>query len=496
MIPLARAESIELQGDPADTPMVFAAITEAIGKVADVSEATGDRLDRRLQVGAGGRVRLLAGAPVQPKAAAAGTLVVTMVLEETTGLLPDQVRDILAAVRRVPFTATEMSALRDQMPLTAELPLFAPPGCLAQVAPVLTVHHMRDFLVLVEAVQAMGVAPEAITVLDKGYPYRHTARVDAHLTWQGIAVWPWMRAADALDDHAQRATLLGRQGLLVDDGGYTLPVLLKHRPDLLPHFTTGLVEQTISGITRLEPWRQLPLPIFSVAQSRMKATVESYGVADAAIRNALRLLPEEKLEGQPALVIGHGRIGEQIAQVLRSRRMRVAVHDRQLVRLIAAHEQGFVTGRCLSTLLREHRPKLIVGSTGRTSVRGEHAAAIGGDCYLVATTSRDREFAIAELAEEAVEISDVGVLGIRMRLTSGACATIVGDGYPVNFHHAESLPNAYSDLILASLLVGAATLATPGHGFTAGHNVAASDRVLESCGLLERYYSRFGPKLT
>ncbi|MEV4530337.1 hypothetical protein [Streptosporangium sp. NPDC049304] len=114
----------------------------------------------------------------------------------------------------------------------------------------------------------------------------------------------------------------------------------------------------------------------------------------------------------------------------------------------------------------------------------------------MSTTSRDREFAIAELAEEAVEISDVGVLGIRMRLTSGACATIVGDGYPVNFHHAESLPNAYSGLILASLLVGAATLATPGHGFTAGHNVAASDRVLESCGLLERYYSRFGPKLT
>ncbi|MGI5292686.1 hypothetical protein ACQEVF_56575 [Nonomuraea polychroma] len=47
--------------------------------------------------------------------------------------------------------------------------------------------------------------------------------------------------------------------------------------------------------------------------------------------------------------------------------------------------------------------------------------------------------------------------------------------------------------MLAALLIGAATLTTPGHGFAPGHNVAATDRVLESCGLLERYYARFGP---
>jgi len=31
-------------------------------------------------------------------------------------------------------------------------------------------------------------------------------------------------------------------------------------------------------------------------------------------------------------------------------------------------------------------------------------------------------------------------------------------------------------------------------GLAAGHNVAATDRILESCGLLERYYARFGPQ--
>ncbi|MFI9591179.1 NAD(P)-dependent oxidoreductase [Nonomuraea sp. NPDC052265] len=493
MIPLGRAASIDFRGGAADLPMAFESVIEAIAKVVDVSEVTGDKLDLRVRVGAGGCVRLLGGAPAEPKTSPEDTLVLTMVLEATDGLSSDQIKAILGAVRRVPFTATEMATLRGQMPLTGELPMFAPAGCLSSVAPVLTVHHMTDFLMLVEAVQAMGVPPQAITVLDKGYPYRYTDRVDAHLTRQGITVWPWTRTPDALEDHVRRAAELGRRGLLVDDGGYTLPTMLNSRPGLLPHFI-GLVEQTISGITRLEPWPQPPLPIFSVAESRMKATVESYGVADAAIRNALKLISEEKLEGRAALVIGHGRIGEQIAEVLRARRMRVAVYDQQLVRLIAAHERGFVTGRSLSTLLREHRPMLIVGSTGRTSVRGEHAAAIGGDCYLVSTTSRNTEFAIAELVEEAAEVSDAGVLGIRLRLRSGAHATIIGDGFPVNFHHAESLPNAYSDLILASLLVGAATLAALNHGFTPGHNVARSDQVLESCGLLDRYYDLFGPK--
>ncbi|MEU9836309.1 hypothetical protein AB0D67_32640 [Streptosporangium sp. NPDC048047] len=492
--PTCEVAVVELQGEGADLPVVFAAIIDALGAVASVEHVSGGGAQRLLRLGGGARARLSGGRPLEAKAAAPGALTVALVLEEHAGLAPKQVQAILRAVQRVPFTTREMRALRAQMPLTAGLPHFVPPACLAGVAPVLTVHHMSDFLVMAEAVQAMGVPASAITVLDKGYRYRLTHRVDAHLAAEGIAVWPWTRSAEALADHARRAGTLGRRGLLIDDGGYTLPVLLGQRPDLVSAFC-GLVEQTTSGITRLEPWgTDLPLPIFSVAESRTKATIESYGIADAAVRNVLALLPQEKFEGQAALVIGYGRIGEQLAEVLRSRRMQVAVHDEQLVRLIAAHERGFVTGRCLSALLRTHRPLLIVGSTGRTSVRGEHADALERDCYLVSVTSRDREFAVSELAAEAREVVDAGIVGTRLRLASGASAVLVGDGLPINFHHAESLPNKYADLVLAALLVGAATLAAPDPGFAPGHNVAATDRVLESCGLLERYYARFGPK--
>lgn len=343
----------------------------------------------------------------------------------------------------------------------------------------------------------MGVPPSAITVIDKGYRYRHTQRVDAHLRRAGIAVWPWASAAEALEAHTDRAYLTGRVGLLIDDGGYTLPVLLTQARHLLPRYA-GLVEQTMSGITKLAPFADdLPLPVFSVAESRLKATIESYGVADAAIRNVLSLLPQEKFEGQPALVLGFGRIGEQIAEILRSRRMRVAVYDNAIVRTVAAHERGFLTDRSLPDLLRTHRPLLIVGSTGSTSLRGEHAAAISRDCFLVSTTSRTTEFAIAELTDQAAKVTDAGILGTHLHLPHGPSVMIVGDGFPINFHYAESMPNKYADLVLASLLVGAATLARPDRGgLLAGHNVPATDHVLESCGLLERYYARFGPEAT
>jgi S-adenosylhomocysteine hydrolase len=488
-----RSATVEVRGHTGDLDLLIDQVVVAISVVAAIAGGEPVAGGVRLGLEADAVVRILAGTVAWPESRPTATIAVTVVVDDPGTLPETAVGAVLGAVDRVAFTELEWAELVAAMPLTHGLPAHLPPECLARVAPVFTVHHMTDFLVMVEAAQRMGVPAEGITVIDKGYRYRHTHRVDAHLRAAGIAVFPWTRTAEALADHAARARRLDRAGLLIDDGGYTLPVLLDQRPDLLGDFV-GLVEQTTSGITKLERYGDgLPVPVLSVAESRLKATIESYGIADAAVRNVLHLLPQEKFEGQAALVLGFGRIGEQVAEVLRDRRMRVAVYDQAIVRLIAAHERGFLTARSLTGLLRAHRPLLIFGSTGRTGLRGEHAAALVRDCYLVSTTSRTHEFALDELAEEAVTISDAGVLGMRLHLPGGAVVTVVGDGFPINFHYAESMPNKYADLVLASLLVGAATLAAPDHAFVPGHNVAATDAVLEGCGLLERYYQRFGP---
>jgi adenosylhomocysteinase len=448
----------------------------------------------RLTLASGACLRLLVTAQSGVKTEAdISRVAISVVVDDPGTLPPELLRAGLSQILGIPFTTDEMAQLRVEMPLTATLPEYLPAECLFRVAPILAVHHMTDFLIMVEAIQRMGVPARAITVLDKGYRYLHSARVDGHLRRADIAVWPWEDAADALADHIQRAGTLGRAGMMIDDGGYLLPVLLDAHPGLADKFC-GLVEQTISGIFKIERFGDsIPLPIFSVAESRLKATIESYGIADAAVRNIVSLLPNEKFEGQPALVIGFGRLGEQIADVLDTRRMRVAVYDREMVRLIAAHERGFLTSRSLDKLLARHQPFLIIGSTGRTSLRGEHLRILSRDAYLVSVTSRTHEFALDEFRKEAYAVEHLGTVGHRLLLPTGRTVTVVGDGYPVNFHYAESLPNKYADLVLAALLVGAATLAQENHGFCLGHNVARTDKVLESCGLLERYYSRFGP---
>ncbi len=488
-----RSVSVEVQSATTDVDAVLDAIVADIHVDLPVSKAR-QTVDGILLRTTSDAVVEITMQPVrQAGSRPVDTFVVSTTVLDAGRLSSSALNRVFAAGERVPLTGLEWSELVKQMPLTHGLPGHLPAGALGSVAPVLTVHHMTDFLVLVDATRRLGVPAESVTVIDKGYRYQKAARVDAYLRQCGISVWPWTRTEEALADHASRANRANRVGLLIDDGGYTLPILMAQRPELLTSFC-GLVEQTMSGITKLERFtNKLPMPIFSVAESRLKSTIESYGVADAAVRNILQLLPNEKFEGQAALVLGFGRIGEQVAEILRSRRMRVAVYDDAVVRLIAAHERGFVTNRFLALLVSQHRPLLIVGSSGRTSFRGEHAAALNRDCYLVSTTSRDTEFSLTELGDEATASVRAGILGRQLTLRNGVKATIVGDGFPINFHYAESMPNKYADLILASLLVGAATLASPGHGFVAGHNVAESDRVLESSGLLERYYDRFGP---
>jgi S-adenosylhomocysteine hydrolase len=349
---------------------------------------------------------------------------------------------------------------------------------------------------MVEAMVRMGVPPALMTVLDKGYAYPNVERVAAHLGAIGVSVWHWTRATEALVDHAARARAAGRRPLLADNGGYTLPVLLGELPALASEYV-GLVEQTSSGIRRLEPFEgRIPIPLFSVAQSRLKGAIEPYGIAEAAIRNTMALLPESKWEGQAAVVLGFGAIGRQVAETLRSRRMRVGVFDSDIVSLVAAHESGFVTRRSIVELLHAHRPQLVVGATGQTSLTGEQldsALRPGADVCLVSVTSRQEEFALAEYAKIALAQEDLGRRGMRYLLSDDRVLTVVADGMPVNFHHAESLPNGTSDVLLAAMIVGIATLSRPDHGLVPGHNVARTDTLLDASGLMEHYYRLYGP---
>ncbi|MFE2914620.1 hypothetical protein ACFXI0_27785 [Kitasatospora indigofera] len=436
---------------------------------------------------AGGRGRVALAIPADAAAAAQQAHRVIATFERGVSAAAEA---FFSVARHLPFTATEIAAAVCELPLTSRLAERWPDKPLAGVGVLLTIHHMRDFLVLVESLLALGVDPAHMTVIDKEYPYAHTHRVDAHLAHRhGIAVWRYRDLREGIEEHITRVSAAGKQSVVMDDGGYVMPVVLRELPGQASHFI-GLVEQTTSGIRKVDGF-DLPLPLFSVAESNMKGMIESYGIADAAVRNTLQLLPDEKFEGQAALVLG--RIGHEVARVLASRRMRVAVFDSDITRLVAAHEEGFLTGRSLEDLVESHRPRLVIGCVGSRSFGLAQARLLPPRSFLVSTTSRNYEFALDELRDGSTTVTDRGVLGTSYQLADGPDVLVLGHGMPINFHYAESLSNRYADLVLAGLAVGAVALVRGDERLRPGHNLAATNQLLAESGIVDDYYRLYGP---
>jgi S-adenosylhomocysteine hydrolase len=476
--------------------VTFQALPTDVGAVlAEARSGLDGVITRRLGPGAyhldlAGRATVLL--TVAPAARArehlADSHVLTVTVADRGDLTDTELDRVFAAVTGMPFTRTEVDAFVRQLPLTTGLTERIADKPLHDTGLVITGHFLTDLVVQVETLVALGARPEAITVLRKEYPYRYRNRVAAHLRRMGVTIAAVDSAADALAAHAGRVP---GPSLVIDDGAYVLPALLG-APRLLPTFA-AVVEQTMSGIVRLEPFGDdLPLLVFSVAQSAMNGAIESYWVADSAVRSVLGLLTDEKVEGRAALVIGFGNVGARIAEILRDRRMRVAVYDEDILRLLGAHEQGYVTARRLDELLRGHRPWLVVGGTGRTSLADTDLDCLPAGCHLVSVSSRNVEFDLAGLAERADAVEDLARIGTRYHLPAGP-VTVLADGYPVNFHHGESMSNRHSDLTMAALAYAACVLARPDHGFLPGHNLARTNAALAASGLLERYYACYGP---
>jgi adenosylhomocysteinase len=402
------------------------------------------------------------------------------------------VRALFGQLDLLPLTGLELAELRRQFPLTQQFAASCEASALAGHAYFLAIHHMTDFVAMVDALLAMGASPQHITILDKGYPYARRHRVDAWLRdTLGIRVDLYPDRVSSVGAHIERARTAGLRTIIFDDGGYTWPVVAEYYPEATDEFV-GIIEQTMSGIWKLDGV-PLPVPVFSVAESQLKATIESYGVAAAALRSIFDRMPHEKFEGRPALVVGYGRIGRQVAATLRERRMRVAVYDSEMVALVAAHEEGFITSRSLAGLIESHQPLLLVGAAGRGSLRGEHLWAFRNSCYLASVTSRTYEFALDEFAVAARSVHDYGRLGHGYILDGDVELCVLGHGMPVNFYHAESLPNRYVDLILSSLLLGGVTLARPNcGGLLPGHNVELTNQILNASASLGAYYDLYG----
>jgi S-adenosylhomocysteine hydrolase len=423
-----------------------------------------------------------------------------------TGLARDhaQLHDLVAAL---PFTLLELELYAHDMPLTASAREHAArwmPSVdlgerpLAGHGAIFTIHHQTDFVLLLEKALELGLDPALVTVIDKEYRYRHSRRVDAHIRRRlGIRVYRFGEIDQGLSDHIRRVEAARAATnapswaptLVVDDGGYVLPRLHRSFEPYLSFFR-GVVEQTTSGIWALRPFMDdVRVPIFSVAESQLKATVEAQGVAQAALTNLRRLMPHEKFDGRRAVVVGYGIVGQALSELLRRQNVDVHVSDSSSAMLVTARERGFQIGNSLPDLIERVQPRYLFACAAPGAVDVASLERIASDCALVSLTSRDEAFDKAALAQIARR-KRYGTVGSAYVRDDPSCTILlVADGFPVNFHFAESMPNQQSDLVMASLLVGAMTLARAAPQWPAGNDPARANAALNDGELLDDFLS-------
>jgi len=398
-------------------------------------------------------------------------------------------------IRGTPFTGTEMNTIRQRMPLTASAPDWLAPGSkrpLEGLGAVFTIHHQRDFLVMLESAVALGLDPRHILVIDKEYEYLYRHRVDGHIRRVlGARTASYSQLEPTLEEFFKELRARWQRALLIDDGGYLLPQIAEGSP-VNRQFVAGVVEQTSSGIVALEPYLpRLEIPIFDVAESDLKETVEARGVAAAGWRSLQNVLPDVHWNGRRALVCGYGRIGRALAHELARESVQVGIYDIHYARLVSALEDGFATHDSVGDAVRQWQPDLIFGATGRARWGANLFEALQRDCVMVSLTSRDYEFDKAFLEQRATEIRSIADVGTRYVIpteTGPRAALLVADGFPINFYRAESMPNEQSDLILAAMLLGSVAIVARRAEFSPGLNREKSNQIINEHAILTRYY--------
>jgi adenosylhomocysteinase len=224
--------------------------------------------------------------------------------------------------------------------------------------------------------------------------------------------------------------------ILVDIGGYFAgsldEIAAKFDGELL-----GLLEGTENGIHKYESNLPKTVPIATVARSPLKLP-EDFLVGSSVVFSIEAVLRESAqiLQTRTALVIGYGRVGSSIAEILRGRGIGTSVYDTKPARLAEAAAKGFRAYKHLNRALEN--ASLVVCATGNKSLDLKGFALLKNGCVVASVTSADDEFDLAALQKEYIrsEISRDLIEYQEVRASQLVRSfSLVADGNAANFLH-------------------------------------------------------------
>jgi adenosylhomocysteinase len=273
-----------------------------------------------------------------------------------------------------------------------------------------------------------------------------------------------------------------KQLILLDVGGYFAPPLQALRDNYSGRLL-GVVEDTENGLQKYERLGELAVPVFSVARSPLK-NPEDYLVGQSIMFSTEALLRErgDILQGRRACVIGYGKLGRSIAQVLHSKNVHTVIFDANPVALVEALSHGFEITRNLRSGLSGSQ--LVLCATGNISLKGEDFTRVSNGAYIATVTSSDDELDLAGLRSYYHEqrLDDC----CTRYSTPGHYFYLLNKGNAVNFVHG-AVVGPFIQLVQAEILACMSKLLEAQHlpGF---HDVDTIDRSAIAATWLEYFH--------
>lgn len=240
--------------------------------------------------------------------------------------------------------------------------------------------------------------------------------------------------------------------VFLDIGGY-FSKISNELKEIYRDRIIGVVEDTENGTQKYEAVGDYNLPVISVARSPLKKP-EDFLVGQSIVFSVEALLRDQGdiIQGRTACVIGYGKIGRSIANLLISRHVRVVVHDINLVTTVEAMSHGFTVAPTLKKALKG--AGLIFCATGNISLKEEDYPLLENGAYIATVTSSEDELDIDGLKKS---YSYCHVSNLVTRYTNKSHEFyLLNRGQAVNFIHGAAVgPFIYliQGEILASISV-------------------------------------------
>ncbi|WP_392342085.1 adenosylhomocysteinase (plasmid) [Phaeobacter sp. BS23] len=256
---------------------------------------------------------------------------------------------------------------------------------------------------------------------------------------------------ETFEDHLTYChQILEEEPDLIADNGADLHNLIAIDPKHagLKATIRGATEETTTGGFRLrEDMEPFGFATWIINDTEAKQIVENrYGVGSSVVDGLMRAT-NVMLHGKRIAVIGYGFCGSGVAMRLRGMGARVVVIDRDPMRQLEAHLEGFDTADLHDALAAA---EVVITVTGREDVLDADALSrLRDGCILANAGHFATEINILALHDMAHDIVDIRDQIKQITLTDGRRIFLLSNGNLVNLAAGDGNPIEVMDLGLA-----------------------------------------------